>query len=138
MSVIATSSNRFSAAVKHEYEPSLAYCRELVTMNDAAATLKVGAVVGKVTATGKYKLVEATAVDGSQVAAGVLIADAFGVSQDVTLPATTDTKVLILARGPAMVSKSALTFGASVDTQGELDAAYAQLAAIGILAQNAV
>ena len=56
MAVFATDSTRFSALVKHEYEAATAFCRESVVINDAAGTLRVGAVLGKVTATGKYKL----------------------------------------------------------------------------------
>jgi hypothetical protein len=138
MPVIATDTTRFSAVVKHEYEPSIGTTREMAVVNDAAATWKVGAVVGKVTATGKYKLVEATAVDGSQNAAGVYIADALGNSGDVAIPANTDAKVLILARGPARVAKDLLTFGATVDTQPEKDALYAQLAALGITCDTAI
>lgn len=49
MTVIATDSgNRLSNVVKHEYEPSLAYCRELVTVYEAAETdYVVGTVIGR-------------------------------------------------------------------------------------------
>jgi hypothetical protein len=47
-------------------------------INDTAQTLKVGAVLGKVTATGKYKLALSAAVDGSQTPVAVLIADGMG------------------------------------------------------------
>ncbi len=138
MSVIATSGVRFSNVVKHEYEPSLSYCREVVTVNDAAATWQVGAVLGKVTATGKYKLVEATASDGSQNAVAIYIGNSAGEARGITLAANTDTKVLVLSRGPVIVSKAGLQVGASVDTQAELDAAYASLKAVGIIAETAV
>lgn len=132
MALLATDTLRFSNTVKHEYEPALAYCREVVTLNEAAgATYPIGTVLGKVTATGKYKRVEASAVDGSQTAAAVTI-------EDVTVVAATDKKVLVLARGPATVSKAALTFGASVDTAPELATAYAQLATVGILVQDTI
>lgn len=232
MTVLATDSQRFSAVVKHEYEPCVGFCREVVTINDAAATLKVGAVLGKYVAsptgvaaavagntgdgtmgavtvtsnknlqlgvytlriikaaanagdfvvvdpagdvvgqgtvavafsqaglaftladgatdfavgdsftitvdgTVKYKLVEATATDGTEVAAVVLIADKSGNSGDIALAATTDTKVLTLARGPAIVADTALQFGASVNTDAEKAAAYAQLKAVGILVETA-
>lgn len=132
MPIFATDTLRFSNTVKHEYEPALAYCREVLTINEASAkTLAIGAVLGKVTATGKYKLVEASAVDGSQVAAAVLI-------EDKTIAANTDVKVLALVRGPALVGKLGLSFGASVDTAPEFAAAYAQLAAIGILVNDQI
>lgn len=49
MTVIATDSgNRFSNVVKHEYEPSLAFCREKVTAYEAAeASYVVGTVIGR-------------------------------------------------------------------------------------------
>ena len=132
MALLATDTLRFSNTVKHEYEPAMAYCREVATLNETAgATYPIGTVLGKVTATGKYKRVEATAVDGSQVAAAVTIAD-------VTVVANTDAKVVVLARGPAMVSKSALSFGASVDTAPEFATAYSQLATVGILVQDTI
>jgi hypothetical protein len=137
MSVFATDSTRFSAVVKHEYEPSIGTCRDVVTVNDSAVTLRVGAVLGKVTATGKYKLVEATAVDGSQVAAAIVIADSLGNSGDIALAATTDTQVLVLTRGPAIVSSAYLQFGASVDTNSEFIAQYAALKALGIVVETA-
>jgi hypothetical protein len=232
MSVIATDSTRFSAVVKHEYEPSKSFCRDAVTLNGAAATYKVGAVLGKyiatptatsaakagntgngamgaitmtsvanlktgaykvsivkaaanagdfvlkdsegdvlgtgtvgvafsqagfaftladgatdfvvgdeftitVAGTVKYKIVEATATDGSEVAAAVLIADSLGQSGDIVLAATTDTKALALTRGPVIVADAGLTFGASVDTAGELATAYAQLKSVGITVDTA-
>lgn len=138
MAIIATESNRFSNVVKHEYDPATAYCRDVVTVNDAAATFKVGAVLGKVTATGKYKLVTVAAIDGSEVASAVVIGDAFGNSGDVTIPATTDTKVLVLSRGPVIVSKSMLQLGADVDTDAEKLVVYNALKAVGIIAETTI
>lgn len=138
MAVIATDSTRFSALVKHEYEPQLSYCRESVVINDAAGTLKVGAVLGKVTATGKYKLVDPAAVDGSQEVAGLLIADVNGHSGDIELAAATDTKAIVLVRGPAIVAGSALQYGAAVDLQSEKDAVVAKLKTLGIIVETAV
>lgn len=138
MAVIATDSTRFSAVVKYELEPQLAVCRESVVINDAAGTLKVGAVLGKVTATGKYKLVDPAAVDGSQNFAGIYIADGMGSSADLVLAAATDAKALVLARGPAIVAKEALSFGAAVDTQAEKDAIYAAMKTAGIHAEASV
>jgi hypothetical protein len=132
MTVIAVDTNRFSNTFKHEYEPALAYTREQVVINETAgATYPLGTVLGKVTATGKYKRVEASAVDGSQTAAAILIAD-------TVVVANTDKKAVAVVRGPAMVSKVGLFFGASVDTDAERTAAYTQLAAVGILAQDAI
>lgn len=135
MTVIATDSgNRFSNVVKHEYEPTLAYCRELVTVNEAAqATYDVGTVLGKITASGKYVISKATASDGSEVAAAVVIGDSMGDAAEFTVAATTDTKVLVLARGPVILSKGALILDATINTDAEKLAVYDALAAKGIV-----
>jgi hypothetical protein len=127
----ATENFRLSNVLKHEYEPSLGYCRETVVINNAAANLKIGTVLGVVTATGKYKVCVQTATDGSQNAAAVLM-------EDKTIANSTDTKVLALVRGPAIVSKSGLVFDASFDQEAKRAAAYASLAAKGIVASDAV
>jgi hypothetical protein len=232
MTILATESNRFSTVVKHEFCPEKKFCRDVLTVYDAAATFKVGAVLGKFVAsptgtaaavagntgngtmgavtvtsnknlqlgvynltivkaaanagdfvvtdtagdvvgngtvavafsqagiaftladgatdfvvgdaftitiagTEKYKLVEATATDGSEIASAVYIADVNGNSYDLAVTANTDTTVLALTRGPAIVSKSGLTYGASVNTDAEKAALYAQLKAVGIVAETA-
>ena len=48
--------------------------RETITVL-AGETPSAGAVLGKVTASGKYKALDPAAVDGSEVAAGVLFSD---------------------------------------------------------------
>ncbi len=132
MPLIATDTFRFSHLVKHEYEPSLAFCRSALVANEATVkTYAVGTVLGKVTATGKWKICVQSAVDGSQTPAAVVLAD-------YSVPATTDTKVLALTRGPAIVSKSALVLDATFDLQAEKDALYASLEALGILVNDAV
>ena len=138
MSVFATDSNRLSTVVKYELEPQESVCREVVTVNDAAQTYKVGAVLGKVTATGKYKLQDAASADGSQVAAGIVIGGVLGFSGDLAITATTDTQVLILARGPAIVAKGALSFGAGTSTAPQKQAVYDALKALGISAETTV
>jgi hypothetical protein len=114
MPVFATDTTRLSAVVKSEFEPASGYCRESIVINDVAATLKVGTVLGKVTATGKYKVSLSAAVDGSQTPAGVYIADVMGQSGDLVLAAATDTKAIILARGPAIVADAGLTLGTGI------------------------
>ena len=132
MSLIGTDTLRFSNTFKHIYEPSLSFCFERVTINETAArTMPIGTVLGVITANGKYRRVEATASDGSQTAAGVL-------AQDLTVAANTDAQAIVCVRGPAIVSKAVLSFGASVDTAGELNAAYAQLASRNILVNDTV
>ena len=132
MTVIATDTLRLSITLQHEYAPEYAYCREVVTVNEAAATTyAVGTVLGKVTADGKYKIAVQTAVDGSQTAAAIVMADA-------TIAAATDTKLVVLVRGPAGVNKGGLVLDASFDLQAEKDAVYAALEAKGIQVLNQV
>lgn len=125
MAVIATDTPRFTNVVKAELFPEIAYCRAVVTVNDAAATLKVGTVLGKVTVGGKYKVAVETASDGSKVADAIVI-------QEVTVPASTDTKVVVLLKGPSAVSKGALILDASYDNDTKKNAIYASLEAKGI------
>lgn len=134
MAVIATDSTRFSAVVKHEYEPQISFCRESVIINDSAATLKVGTVMGKITASGKWRVSLSASADGSQVPAGIYIADGLGLSTDLILPAATDTKALILARGPAIVADAALVLGTGITAS----AAKTALAGLNILVETAV
>lgn len=127
MPTISTDLFRKSNLVKQELFPEQGYNYDVVTVNEAAIkTYAVGTVLGKVTGSGKYKICVQTAGDGSQTAAAVVVGDQ-------TIPATTDTKVLVMVRGPAIVSKDALVLDASHDLQAEKDAIYASLTALGIL-----
>lgn len=137
MTIIAQDSQRYSNVVKYEVEPSLAITREVVVVNDAAKTLKLGMLLGKVTATGKYKESVQSASDGSQNPVAVVIGKS-GLAEDVILPATTDTKVLALVRGDAIVSKAGLKPHSSFDDATKLAAAYASLATVQILANDSI
>lgn len=105
-----------SDLIKHEYKPEWGYCRTNVTYNGAALTLAQGTLLGKITATGKYIVVDKDASDGSQVVAAVVL-------QETVAPATTDTSVLVAFRGPMGVLKTGLVAGdtvsATVNTQLE-------------------
>ena len=132
MPIIATDTPRLSNLVKHEYEPSLGFCRAAVTVNEAAATTyQVGTVLGKVTATGKYVVAKETAVDGSKVPAAVVI-------EDKSVAATTDTKVLTIVRGNAILSKGALVLDATYDDATKKQAVYDALEAKNILVNETV
>ena len=89
------------------------------------ANYESGSVLGKITASGKYKLAVVGAVDGSAVAVAVLLNPS-----DATLA---DATGIILARGPAVVSKAALVFDASVNTVPLTATKYAELTAVGIV-----
>lgn len=56
--------------------------REQVTIA-SGADLVAGTVLGKITASGKYKAHDPAAVDGSETAAAILFADAAAASADV-------------------------------------------------------
>lgn len=132
MPIIATDTFRLSHLVKKELWPEQGYTRAVVTVNEAAAkTYAVGTVLGKVTASGKYKIAVETAVDGSKAADAIVVGD-------YTVPATTDTKVLVLVRGPAIVSKAALVLDATYDTDAKKAAVYAALEAKGVLVNETI
>lgn len=125
-------STRLGAVLQYEDHPEYGHCRDVVVANEAAIkNYVIGTVLGKVTATGKYKILEASASDGSQNFAGIYIGSPVGDNKQ-TVAATTDTNVVILFRGPAGVGKANLVFGASVDQPAELAAVYAQMEAAGI------
>lgn len=131
MPLIATEAKRLSNVVKQELFPEAGYCRVAVTYNGTAAALVPGTVLGKVTADGKYKIAVQTATDGSQVADAIVMVEQ-------TVAATTDTKVLCLVRGPAIVSKDGLVLDATFNLDAEKAAVYAALEAKGILCNDAV
>ena len=132
MTVQFVDTSRFSNLVKHELWPETGYCRKEVTVNEAAIkTYAVGTVLGKVTATGKYKISVQSAVDGSQNPVAVVV-------EDIAVAATTDIKVLAIVRGPAIVSKVGLKLDATFNDAAKLAAAYASLATKWILANDAI
>lgn len=120
MPIIATDTPRFSNLVKHEYEPSLAYCREVIP-----ATHPVGTVLGKVTATGAWVVAKESAADGSKVPAAVVVE-------------TDGVKSIAFVRGPATVSKGALKLDATYNDATKKATAYAALEAKGILVNETI
>lgn len=131
MSLIATDTARFSNLVKQELFPENAYCREVVSATEGSAkTYAVGTVLG-VTSGGVWKISVQTAADGSQTPAAIVV-------EDKAIPASTATKVLVLRRGPAIVSKSALVLDSTFDNDTKKNAAYAAIEALGILVNTAV
>ena len=95
--------------------------REEVTVDATAGALAAGTVLGKIAVTGVYVQHESAAVDGSEVAAGILFDGVDAVSG----------KAAIVARD-AEVSQADLTYEAAA-TQTEIDAVNAELASIGII-----
>ena len=132
MPIIAQDTKRLSALVKHEYEPSLGFCRNVVTVNEAAASdYVIGTVLGKITASGKYVVAKETATDGSKVPAAVVL-------ENKSIAATTDTKVLAAVRGQMILSKAEVVLDATYDNAAKKSAAIAALEALGILVNDAV
>ena len=137
MTIIAQDTPRYSNVVKHEYEPSLAITRELVVVNDAAKTLTLGMLLGKVNATGKYKESVQTATDGSENPVAVVVGkDENNLS--IAVPATTDTKVLAIVRGDVVVRKTGLKPHSTFNDATKLAAAYASLASKDILVNDSI
>lgn len=122
MAIIAVDTLRLSNLVKKETFPELGFCRSTGTFNGLAGSYKIGTVLGVVAATGKYIQAVQTAVDGSAVAAGVLL-------QDITIVAATDTPVQVLTRGPVSISKGGVVFDATYDTNTKKNVVYAALEA---------
>lgn len=134
MALISQDTARLGNVLKHEYEPASGYCREVVVVNEASETvLKPGTVLGKVAADGKYKVVTAGAVDGSETAAAVVME-----GSDVTAAAGTDTPVLAIVRGFSIWAKEALVMGADVDQPAEKQAVYDDMATFGAIVSDQV
>jgi hypothetical protein len=114
-----------------KYELNANYCRESVTLK-SGANYAIGSVLGRITASGKYRLSPAAQVvgdEGAETALAVLI--------EAVDASTADKTGLVVARGPIIVSKAALAFDASVDQVAEKTAKHAQLAAAGIVPRDA-
>jgi hypothetical protein len=115
-----------------KYEEGSLYSREQVTIvtgsNSAGAPLKTGTVVGKITASGKYKPHTLGAADGSQVAVGVLLTDSVDAS-------AADKRSVIIARD-AIAMQYGLTYGSDVTTSGNRATVNGQLLAVGILVRE--
>jgi hypothetical protein len=111
--------------LKYELNPN--FTRDTVTLL-AGTNYRVGAVLGRITASGKMKLSTAAGTDGAQNAAGMLLDDV-----DAT---SADANAVVILRGPAIVSKAALVFDASVDDATKRAAKHAQLTALGIIPRD--
>ena len=113
-----TQSPTMGDVLKYSENPN--YTNEAVTLL-TGTSYKVGSVLGKITASGKYTLAADGAVDGSAVAVAVLLT-----ATDAT---AADTTGVILARGPAIVSKAALVFDATVNDAPKTATKHAELTA---------
>ena len=86
----------------------------------------------------KYKMVEATATDGSAKACAIYISAKDGSFSESNIAATTDTSVIALIRGAAIVGKETLTYGASVNTTAEKTKLYSELESVGIICRTQI
>ena len=111
--------------LKYELNPN--YTRENVTLL-SGTNYPVGAVLGRITASGKMKLSTAAGSDGAQNAAAVLLY--------ATDASAADQKAVVIVRGPAIASQAALVFDASVDDAAKTAAKHAQLTALGIIPRD--
>lgn len=115
--------------VKREFDPD--YTRETVTLK-AGSAYPLGAVLGRITATGVYALSPAAStpgLEGAEIACAVLLH---------AVPASDiDTQAVVLARGPVIVAERALAFDASVGNATAQSLKHQQLAAHGIVVRAA-
>jgi len=109
-----------------KYEAPNLYSRDRVTVA-SGQNLPLGTVVGIVTATVKYKQLDPSAEDGTQVAAGVLLqaCDAALIDRD---------DGLVVARH-AIIANHALAWPDAITTAEQLTA-IAQLKALGVLVRQ--
>ena len=123
MPIVETKPKTMSNVVKREQWADAGFCRETVIFSDAAEqTLVVGTVLGKITATGKYVIALGAASDGSEVPAGIFIGAGTGIEPVLTVPAATETNVLVINQGPAIIGDDQLTLGAGITIQAVADA----------------
>lgn len=111
-----------------KYEEENLYSRNQVTVV-SGQNLKLGTVIGRVSATQKVKALDPSATDGSEVAAGVVL-------QSIDASAAEKTNCLIVSR-QAIVADHALVWPVAITTE-EKTAAIAQLEAIGVLVRQGV
>ena len=111
--------------LKREFDPH--YTRETVMLK-AGTTYPLGAVLGRITADGKYVLSPAASTagrEGAEIANAVLIE-----AVDAT---AADAPALVIVRGPVIVADRALVFDASVADPAAQSLKHQQLAAHGIV-----
>lgn len=86
----------------------------------------------------RYKRVEASATDGSDVAVAIYVSGIDGNAADSTIAATTATSIVVVNRGPAIVAKEGLAYGTSINTTAEKNLMYSQLERVGIICLSQV
>ena len=102
------------------------YSRDEVTIASGSGIVEVGAVLGKVTASGEYRPVNPAASDGSQTASRVSL-------QRVNATSAAVPRTVVLSRHAEVVAK-ALVFAAGVNAT-QRATALSQLETAGIVAR---
>jgi hypothetical protein len=113
-----------------KYELHSSYNREVVTLK-AGTNYAAGSVLGRITASGVYRLSPHAVVagdEGAEVAVAVLLE-----AVDATAG---QAKGVVVARGPAIVAKDQLVFDASVNDAAKRNAKYSQLVYAGIVPRD--
>lgn len=116
-----------SEAIKYEVDPG--FCRDTVTIASGSGILDRNTVLGKVTATGKWKILAPGASDGTQNAAGILMTLVDATSADAVAVAMT--------RGPAIVNPDGCVWPVGITTN-QKTTALASLLALNIKAGTGV
>ena len=111
-----------------KYEAPNLYSREQVTVV-AGQNLALGAVVGRITASAKFKVFDPAATDGSELPAGILLG-----ACDATLIDRDDA--MLLARH-GMVASNAVVWPAGITVEQKATA-LAQMSSLGVLVRQGV
>ena len=125
MSTPLISPSTLGDLIKRESDPD--YTRETVTLK-AGTAYPLGAVLGRITADGKYTFSPAastTGTEGAEIACAVLL--------HPVAASATDTQAVILARGQVIVADRALAFDSSITDAAAQSLKHQQLAAHGIV-----
>lgn len=108
-------------------EASGSRSREAVTVASGSGIIAPGSVLGKITASGKYKLSTDTGADGGQTAVAIAL---YGC--DAT---SADQKITAIVRD-AEWNGNTLTYDATVNDNTKRTAKKTQLAAVGIIIRD--
>lgn len=118
---------------------AVAYSNQIAfTLADATDFVVGDSFTVEVVGDYKYKMVEATATDGSNIARAIYISANDGSFGTSTIAATTNTSVIALVRGAAIVGKETLTYGSSIDTAAEKTKLYGELESVGIICRTQI
>ena len=114
-----------------KYELNGNYTRETITLI-AGTNYALGSVLGKITASGKYRLSPAAEVEGDEGAES-----AVAVLLEAVDATAADKTGLVVARGPVILSKGALVFDESVDDATKEEAKHSELSVVGLVPREA-